>query len=261
MTINNNAITGAGPGSVGMGTNGIQITVGNKSDGFFTIGASGQGNNITNVKGDGIACGKFGDNSGSGANATKCIIAYNTINANNTANSPGINTGADNGVSNTEHPTLYLDIHNNTTSNTTGNGIIASITNVDGTGVFSIQNNTVNQPIQGTTAEGIKVLAGNGGESTGATVCLLIASNTTTGGKNTSGSITAPGIGLRQNHVTVTSTFNINGLTPNPASDGGQMEAYVNGQNPASASGTFGVGGTVSVSSGATYHASTCTIP
>jgi Bacterial Ig domain/Putative Ig domain len=261
MIINSNTIAGAGTGAAGMGTNGIQITVGNKSDGFFSIGASGQANNISNVKGNGIAFSKFGDNSGSGTNATKGIIAFNTVNANNTSNSSGINTGADNGVVNTEHPTLYLDIHDNTVSNTTGNGILSTVRSVDGTGVFHIEHNTVNQPIQGTTAEGIRVDAGNGTESSGATVCLKIDTNTTTGGKNGSGSITAPGIGLRQNHATVTSTFNIDGLTPNPASDGGQMEGYVNGQNPGSASGTFGVGGTVSISSGATYHAAACTIP
>src|SRR5205085_923322 len=96
----------------------------------------------------------------------------------------------------------------------------------------------------------------------GATVCLTISSNNTTGGKNGSGSITAPGIGLRENHsIGTLATFNINGLSPDPASDGGQMEGYVNGLNPQSASGTFGVGGTSSIDSGATYHNATCTIP
>jgi len=44
------------------------------------------------------------------------------------------------------------------------------------------------------------------------------------------------------------------------ASDGGQMEGYLIRLNPSSASGTFGVGGTSSISSGATYHNSMCTI-
>ena len=262
MLINSNTITGAGPGAAGLGTNGVQVTIGNKSDGFFTIGASGAGNNITNVKGNGIACSKFGNDSGSGTNASKCIIAFNTIDANNTANSSGINTGADNGAVNTETPQLYLDIHNNTVSNTTGNGILSTIRDVDGNGVFSIVNNTVNQPIQGTTAYGIRVDSGNGGESVGATVCLKISGNTTTGGKNGSGTITAPGIGLRQNNQTgPAGTFNIDGLTPNPSNDA-QMEAYVGniGQNPGSANGTFGADGVASIDSGATFHAGTCTI-
>ena len=95
--------------------------------------------------------------------------------------------------------------------------------------MFSITNNTVNQPADGTTAYGIRVDAGNGGESTGATVCLTISGNTTTGGWNASHTIHAPGIGLRQNHTAPVSTFNINGLSPNPAADGGPMEGYVNG--------------------------------
>ncbi|HJQ24568.1 MAG TPA: Calx-beta domain-containing protein [Blastocatellia bacterium] len=267
--INDNTITGAGPGIAGIGTNGVQVTVGNYSDGFFSIGASGHPNTITNVAGNGVAASKFGNNSGSGTNASKFIVAYNVINANNTANSAGINSGADNGTVATDTPTLYLDIHNNTVSNTTGNGILSTIRSTNGTGFFSITNNTVNQPIQGTTAVGIRVDSGNGSEGSGggATLCLTISGNTTTGGKNGSGTIQAPGIGLRQEHASgsnacgCVSIFNINGLTPNPASDGGQMEGYVNGQNPGSASGVnFGVGGTASISSGATYHAGNCTL-
>jgi hypothetical protein len=259
MLINNNTITGAGPAAAGMGTNGIQVTVGNKSDGFFTIGAPGQGNNITNVKGNGVAFSKFGNNGTLGR--TKGVIAFNTINANNTVNSAGINTGADNGVANTETPLLHLDIHDNNVSNTTGNGILSTIRSVDGTGIFHIQNNIVAKPttLSG-TIYGIRVDAGNGGEATGATVCLLITGNNTTGSTNASMTITAPGIGIRQNHTAPVATFRIEGLSPTPASDG-QMETYVSSQNPASAPGTFGTGGTASISAGATFTASTCTIP
>jgi Domain of unknown function DUF11/HYR domain/Calx-beta domain len=258
IVINGNTING---GANKMGTNGIQITIGNKTDAFFSVGASGAGNNVSNIKGIGISCGKFGEDSGSGTNASKCIVAFNVVNANNTANSSGISIGADEGAATNETPTLYADIHNNTVSNTTGNGIIASALSCNATGIFSITSNTVNQPIAGTTAHGIKVLSGNGGEANGATVCLTISGNTTTGGTNASGTIKAPGIGLRENHTAGTlATFNINGLTPNPASDGGQMEGYVNGQNPGSASGTFGVGGTSSIDAGATYHAGNCVL-
>jgi len=260
LLIQDNTISGAAPGAGGLGTNGVQVTVGHLSDGFFTIGASGHPNTITNVKGNGVACSKFGNNSGLGTNASKCIIAFNSINANNTANSPGINTGADQSTANTNTPKLYLDIHNNTVQNTTGNGILSTIRSTDGTGVFNIANNTVSRPtLVSGTVYGIRVDAGNGSESAGATVCLKILGNTTTG--STNGTTTAPGIGLRDQHVAPVATFNIDGLTPNPASDGGPMEGYVNGQNPASASGSFGVGGTASISSGASFHAATCTIP
>jgi hypothetical protein len=261
LLIEDNTITGFGPAAAGMGTNGIAVTVGHQSDGFFTIGASGHPNTITNVKGDGVACSKFGNNSGTGTNASKCIIAFNLINANNTVNSPGINTGADSATANTNTPKLYLDIHDNNVMNTTGNGILSTIRSTDGTGIFNILNNTVARPTSASgTVYGIRADAGNGSESAGATVCLKIAGNTTTG--STNGTLTAPGIGLRDNHASgPVATFNIDGLTPNPASDGGPMEGYVNGQNPGSVAGTFGVGGTASISAGATFHAATCTIP
>jgi len=75
--------------------------------------------------------------------------------------------------------------------------------------------------------------------------------------------LTAPGIGLRQNHLSGgTGTFQIDGLSPSPADDA-QMEAYVGntGQNPGSANGTFGATGVASISSGATFTAGSCTIP
>ena len=263
LLIQNNTITGQGPGALGIGTNGIAVTVGHQSDGFFTIGQSGQPNTITNVKGNGIACSKFGNDSGSGTNASKCVIAFNVIDANNTANSPGINTGADSATANTNTPLLYLDIHDNTVSNTTGNGILSTIRSVDGTGIFHIENNNVAQPtlVSGTTY-GIRVDAGNGTESAGATLCLKISGNTTAGSHNATDTVIAPGIGLRQQHTVVTSTFQIDGLTPATANDA-QMEAYVGnaGQNPGSANGTFGATGVASVSAGATYVAATCTIP
>ena len=154
---------------------------------------------------------------------------------------------------------LYLDIHNNNISNTTGNGILSTIRSADGTGIFHIENNTVVKPT-GTSVYGIRVDSGNGTEATGAIVCLKITGNTTEGSSNGSGTIKFPGIGLRQQHTIVTSTFRIDGLIPSPANDA-QMELYVSGQNPASVAGTFGTGGTASVSSGATYTVSTCTIP
>ena len=156
---------------------------------------------------------------------------------------------------------LYLDIHNNNISNTTGNGILSTIRSADGTGIFHIENNTVVKPT-GTSEEGIRVDSGNGGEATGATVCLKIDGNTTEGSSNTSGTIKFPGIGLRQQHVAPVAIFRIDGLSPDPSNDA-QMEAYVGnaGQNPGSVNGTFGATGSASISGGATFTAATCTIP
>ncbi|MGX9053219.1 beta strand repeat-containing protein [Mesorhizobium sp. 14Argb] len=244
--IDGNVITGFGTGLAGIGTNGIEVTIGHLSSGYFTIGETGHGNTITNVAGNGIAASLFGTGTAS------YDIGYNTIDANNTAGSAGINTGADSATSNTDTPTLYLNIHNNNVQHTQGAGILSTIRSVDGTGYFKIQNNSVTNLTAPGLQYGIRVDSGNGSEATGAHVILQIDGNTAVGHSNAGGTITDPGIGIRQQHTGVISTLQIVGLAPSPANDA-QMEAYVSGQNPGSAAGTFGTGGTASISSGATY--------
>ena len=80
LLINGNTITGSGAGSAGIGTNGIAVTAGESTTAYFSIGASGAANNITNVRGDGIDCSLFGNGT------EKCIIAFNIINANTILN-------------------------------------------------------------------------------------------------------------------------------------------------------------------------------
>src|SRR5207302_1612613 len=181
-------------------------------------GALGHPNTITNVRGAGVSCGMFG------TSVAKCAIAYNLITANNTSNSPGITAGADQAVSASDSGTFYLDIHDNNVSKTTGNGILATVRSAGSSGIFHVENNTVARPTTSSgTIYGIRVDSGNGvGASS---VCLKISGNTTTG--STNGTTTAPGIGLRVQHTGTTSTMQIDGLTPSPASDGGQMETYV----------------------------------
>ncbi len=244
--IDGNTISGSGSGAAGLGTNGIALTIGHQSNGYFTVGESGHGNTITNVKGNGIAASLFGTGTAS------YDIGYNTIDANNTSGSAGINTGADSATSNTNTPTLYLNIHNNNVQHTQGPGILSTIRSVDGTGYFKIENNSVTNLTAPGLQFAIRVDSGNGTESSGAHVTLQIDGNTAVGTSNAGHTITDPGIGIRQQHTGVTSTFQIVGLSPSPANDA-QMEAYVSGQNPGSASGTFGTGGTASISSGATY--------
>ena len=256
--INSNTITGAGLAGAGIGTNGIAVTAGESTTAYFSIGANGAANNITNVRGDGIDCSLFGNGT------EKCIIQFNVINANNTAGSSGINTGADQSVASGSAGvgTLYLDIHNNSVTNTTGVGILATVSSVSTTGIYWIQNNTVAAPTTvSPSIYGIRVSSGNGVGNP--TVCLKISGNVTAG--STNGATTAPGIGLRQSHVDPgggIGTFNIDGLTPNPSNDA-QMEAYVGntGQNPGSANGSFGATGVASISAGGTFHTSTCSIP
>src|SRR5205814_27034 len=83
--IQDNIITGIGGGLSGIGTNGVAVTVGEQSTGYFNIGSSGHHNIITNVADDGVACCMFGQGT------TKCVMSNNIINANNAANSPAIN--------------------------------------------------------------------------------------------------------------------------------------------------------------------------
>jgi YVTN family beta-propeller protein len=272
LVIQDNTITGAGtcapvpnPCTVGtqlLGTNGIAVTAGESTSAFFTIGQSGHPNTITNVGGNGVACSLFG------VGTEKCSIASNVINAHNYAGSSAINTGADQATASGASGvgTLYLDIHNNNVSNSAGNGILSTVRSVSSNGIFHIESNTVAQsPTASGTVYGIRVDSGNyngTGTPNSPTVCLKIDDNTTAG--STNGSLTAPGIGLRQAHVTGgIGTFNIDGLTPNDPSNDAQMEAYVGnqGQNPGSANGTFGATGVASISGGATYHKATCTIP
>ena len=146
--------------------------------------------------------------------------------------------------------------------NTTGVGILATVSSVSTTGIYWIQNNNVAAPTTASgTIYGIRVSSGNGVGNP--IVCLKISGNTTAG--STNGVTTAPGIGLRQSHSDPgggIGTFRIDGLTPTPSNDA-QMEAYVGnaGQNPGSANGSFGATGVASISAGATFTASTCSIP
>src|SRR5207248_4334630 len=73
------------------------------------------------------------------------------------------------------------------------------------------------------------------------------------------GGNTFPGIGLRK-FGTATNEFNIVGLTPSPATNA-QMESFVAGQNPASASGTFGTGGVAAVNGSSNNWTAIASVP
>jgi len=255
LKIEDNTIGGLGAASTDLlGGNGIEVTIGHLSNGYFTIGELGHGNTISNVADIGVAVNLLG------AGMLKAAVAYNTIDAHNLEGAPGINAAADAATSNDNTPQLFLDIHHNQVKNTQGEGIFAAVRNTDGTGNFKIENNTVLAPSGAGLKYGIRVDSGNGNEATGAHVVLKIAGNTTAG--STSGAVTNPGIGLRQQHAGVTSTFAIEGLTPSPANDL-QMSQYVGnkGQNPGSADGRLGSNGADSISSGATFTAKAVVIP
>src|SRR5262249_44961333 len=89
-------------------------------------------------------------------------------------------------------------------------------------------------------------------------VCLEISGNTTAGDNDGAGTI-APGIGLRKQGTNSTvNDFGIVGL-PGGSTSTPNVENYVNSQNPGSASGSCGVGGTALIS--ATSGFSSCSTP
>ena len=108
-----------------------------------------------------------------------------------------------------------------------------------------IQNNTVAAPLTG-VRPGIRVDAGNNTAGEDAAVCVNLSGNTSAGSGGTQG------LGLRKQGTTpTTNDFGIHGL-PGGSTATPNVEAYVNGQNPAG-------GGTLLIS--ATSGFSTCSLP
>jgi CSLREA domain-containing protein len=243
LAINSNIITGqASPNQ--MGTQGIVVTLNGRGTGFF----SANSNQVTNVKGNGIQISAFGLTTLTG------FIIGNTINAHNQSASQGLGLGTGNTFASSDTPTLNLKVGDGTVgganiiSNTDGNGILAVARSAAGHLNIRILKNTVSTPIESPpsgTTYGIRVDAGNL-PSVDDAVCLEISGNTTSGNDDGAGTH-APGIGLRkQGTVSTTNDFGIVGMISATASP--NVENYVNGLNPGSASGSFGVGGTALIS-------------
>jgi large repetitive protein len=150
--------------------------------------------------------------------------------------------------------TLYATVQSNAVKNSAGTGIRLNVNAGDPTLNAIVTNNNVSAPISATY--GIQVVEGNNVGFTG-NANLQISGNTTTGG--TGGGNTFPGIGLRK-FGTATGEFNIVGLTPSPATNP-QTEANVAGQNPGSASGTFGTGGVAAVNGSSNNWTSIGSVP
>ena len=186
-----------------------------------------------------------------GATST-AIVTKNTISANNNVAAQGIGAGTGRTFTAADTPTLNIRIGDGTAGNannisqTDGNGILLVARDATGKLNARVLTNTVATPLGG-VREGIRLDAGNG-NSVDDEVNLEISGNTSSG--STSGVNTAAGIGLRkQGSVTTTNDFKIVGMA---ATSSPGVENYVNSQNPGSASGNFGVGGTdlISATSG-----------
>ncbi|HEX3558934.1 MAG TPA: Ig-like domain-containing protein, partial [Pyrinomonadaceae bacterium] len=251
IKITNNTIAGQSA-AAGIGTQGIFTSLNGTGTGFFNITS----NSITNVLGIAIATGANGNTTYNG------IILSNTINAHNINNSAGIGGGTTNTFGTSDTPTYNAKIGDGTVaganniSNTFGNGILINSINGVGHTNVRILKNTVAVPIESPpsgTVYGIRVAEGNI-NSSGDSICLDISANTTAGNDDGAGTH-APGIGLRRQNGTA-QVFGIVGMA---ATSSPGVENFVNGQNPGSASGSFGVGGTALIS--ATTGFSNCSEP
>jgi VCBS repeat-containing protein len=238
IQINNNTIAGQ-DSTHQMGTQGINFSINAQASGNFLVDS----NHVTNVKGIGIAYGGNGV-TGSVLNAT---ISNNVIDANNIFGSSGIGGGsASSGFGISQAPVDNVNILSNNVKDTNGPGIFFNAIGASAHDNVKIDNNIVGTPTDGSgTEEGIKVSSGNNGGDN-EVVSLEISGNTTSG--DSGGGLTAPGIGLRKQGTNPSvDAFNIVGMTAGSQSSP-TIENFVNSQNPNSAAGNFGVGGTVLIS-------------
>jgi hypothetical protein len=238
------------------GGNGTLADIGFQADRFITAALNGKGtsnfnisnngtlaNPIKNIDGVGIELSNFG------AGTMSASISSNFLSVNNGVASAGIGVGcdADSFAATADNGTFTLIVDSNNVSKTDGQGIFAIARNSNCTLNTRITNNTVAAPATTNAARsGIQVSSGSAGGDV--VVCSDIRNNTTAGSTNTATVTTAPGISIRkQGGVQAVNQFGIEGLSPSPAT-GPQAEAFVSGQNAGSAAGTFGTGGTASLS-------------
>lgn len=256
VAISGNRVAGAST-ALPMGTRCIQVFLTGRATGFADVTNNGTGANPL-----GLNQGSCIDVAVDGAAQLTSQITGNVVKPQTQlSGSFGITGGSDKHVyagGTLDSAVLKANVSNNTVSSTTGVGIYL-IANSTGTSDLKVQNNSVAAPTDPVARPGIRVDSGtSSGTALNTTVCLTISGNTVAGA--TDGANTYPGIGLRkQGSVATTNTFGITGLAPSPAT-GAQMEAYVAGQNPASASGTFGTGGAANISATGFNYVS-CTMP
>ncbi len=241
IAITGNRVAGFSP-AIRLGAFAILANVNGKGQGNFDISGNGTAANpVTNVIGNAISQGSFGQ-----AIVTS-NINNNVIVANNQAGAQGIGAGTSQTFGAADTPSLTVTISNNQISQTDGNGILVTARDATGTVRAKIQNNTVAAPLGG-NRNGIRVDAGNA-VSVNDSVCLNISGNTSAGV-----GLSPEGIGLRkQGTIAATNNFALHGFATSPANQA-QTAAYSTSQNPGSASGTL-------IISGDNFNSPTCSFP
>ena len=256
-------------GTPGSGTNIISMTgnrmdgglggSGNQPDGFVSAFVNGRGqgnfdisnngtiaNPITHIDGGVIRLFELGNANVTSSVNNNRIVAFNAADAGGYRGSDRCD--ADALTTTDDTGTLTSTISGNTVSQTSGNGIHSFAQTGSCTYGTKIMNNTVAAPAT-TAAERAGIRVASGSPAFGdTTLCAQISGNTTAGSTNINTGQTSPGINLRkQGTVSTTNEFGIVGLSPSPAT-AVQTELYVSTQNPLSAAGTFGTGGTAVLS-------------
>ena len=246
VAVNGNLVAGASVANP-MGTQCIDVTL------------TGRGTSYVDVTNNGTNASPLGRNRGTcvSVNSTGSHVLTTAITGNvlspqaQLSGSFGIAGGSDKqtmaDLSTLDGAVMNATINSNNVSSTTSSGI-RFLANSSASLRAQIQNNTVAAPTTTTVSTaGIRVDSGtSAGAAVDTSVCLQISGNTTAG--STIPGIVTPGIGLRkQGTVSTTNDFGVVGLPQNPAT-AAETESYVTSQNPSSASGTFGTGGTAVIS-------------
>lgn len=202
-----------------IGTQAILALVNGRGQGNFDISNNGTvAEPLTNVTGHVISHSVFGQ-----ARVTS-NISNNVIVANNSLASQGIGAGADSTAGMASFASLRLTISGNNISAVDGNGILAVARASSDSMFVKVLNNTVAAPLSG-VRPGISVQSGSAAGNT--YVCARIEGNTSAGSGGTNG------IGVRKQGTVATTNFyglhNIAQAAPTNA----EVQAHVNGQNPA----------------------------
>jgi hypothetical protein len=245
IAITNNRISGFSL-ATRIGTSAIIYSVNgpnpaSRSRGNVNISNNGTiANPLSNIGGTCISASALGNST------VVATINNNFISPNNSVASQGIGAGNSSALSNTDTPNMTITIHNNTISNTDGNGILLVSRDASGSLMASVKNNTVAAPLTG-TRPGIRIDCGNSSGLDDA-VCLDISGNTSAGSGDPA-TTKAPGIGFRKQGAAP--TINDYGIEGMAATSSPGVENFVNTQNPGSAAGgpaSGAVGGTLLIS-------------
>ncbi|MEW5928318.1 MAG: Ig-like domain-containing protein [Gemmatimonadota bacterium] len=211
VSITSNQVRGTSA-AARIGTEGLLALLNGRGQANFDVSS----NDVRHTTGRAMAVSSFGQGT------MTSTVSNNTIVANNTFASAGLEIGADSTANMASNGTYTATVTGNNVSQSDGVGIWAISGASSHTLRVKLQNNTVAAPLGG-VRPGIRVDSGR--TNGNATVCLNISGNTSAGSGG------SQGIGLRKDGTNpAVDVFGINGMA---ATSSPGVEAYVAGLNPA----------------------------